>query len=536
MPPLPHEFSAQAEADRLVARMAISWFDLDAVRVDEVLLAAADKYRRGIAPDVLLMLCDARLLTPSQAENIRQGQEPTRVDMNLNAESLGKPSRSDGFIPVRADAEPTQMGEYRILRLLGQGGMGAVYFGFDPTANRQVAIKVLDADQSAKQNLLGRFQREGQHGAKLAHANIVRTLAMGQDSATHLHFIVLEYIDGPSAHELVDRERRLKVGDALHIILDIARALEYAHKNQIIHRDIKPSNILITSAGLAKLSDLGLAKHRDDTSNLTHATQGIGTPYYMPYEQAINAKRADERSDIYALGATLFHLVTGEVPFSGESSLEIVEKKNVGYYATASSMNPEVSSKLENILAKMLARNPEDRYQTVSDVIVDIERSQLASALPSFVHLDSALRDPVVRRRLTAPLEATQPDLRAHQALKNTPADPIWLMRFEDADGVTREVEATTNDILDQLRAGTIPLNAQVAKPDQAKYKSLIKWPVFQMQVATLKKRESSHRKKHRPPRPNPEVNLMAWWFAGLALGVGVVVTIVAVAWALLAR
>lgn len=512
--------------------MAISWFDLDAIRVEELLRRAADKHRRGVDSDLLTMLCDAQLLTPAQADNIRQGQEPTRVDVNLRNQPLGTPPRAEAT--VRTDGEPKQMGSYRILRLLGQGGMGAVYLGFDPEIDRQVAIKVLDAEQAAKQHILGRFQREARHGAKLAHSNIVSTIAMGQDPKTNLHFIVLEYIDGPSAHELLDRERRLKVGDALHIILDIARALEHAHKHQIIHRDVKPSNILITSAGLAKLSDLGLAKHRDDSANLTHADQGIGTPYYMPYEQAINAKRADERSDIYSLGATLFHLLTGVVPFAGESSLEIVEKKSVGYYAPAGSVNPEVPSKLENILAKMLARNPEDRYQTVSEVIVDIERTQLAAAVPSFVQLDSALRDPVVRKRLTAPLAATQPDLRIHRPLEDTPTEPIWLLRFEDADGTTREVEATTNDILNRLRTGTIPLNAQAARPEHAKYKPLIKWPDFADQVATLKQRESAHRKKARPPR-TPESNSMAWWSAGIALGIGVLITIVAVAWVLLA-
>src|SRR5206468_3978281 len=180
---------------------------------------------------------------------------------------------------------------------------------------------------------------EGQHGALLDHPNLIRSFDMGQDSATNLHYIVLEYVDGPSAHELLERAGKLQVGDALHIVLDIARALEHAHNTRIVHRDIKPANILVTASGLAKLSDLGLAKRRDDSANLTHADQGIGTPYYMPYEQAMNAKMADERSDIYALGATLFHLLTGEVPFTGDTALEIVEKKGVGVSPPAASRN-----------------------------------------------------------------------------------------------------------------------------------------------------------------------------------------------------
>ena len=231
-----------------------------------------------------------------------------------------------------------------------------------------------------------------------------------------MHYIVLEYVDGPTAHDLLDRDGKLPIGDAVCIILDIARALEHAHKNRIVHRDIKPANILLTASGLAKLSDLGLAKSRDDSANLTHATQGIGTPYYMPYEQAMNARKADEHSDIYALGATLFHLVTGEVPFPGESSPEIVEKKGLGVYPPASRVNPHVPEKLDEILAMMLARDPENRYQTISEVIVDLDRSQLAASIPSFVRLDSVLQDPVVMRRLTTPIEATQPDLQVKQA------------------------------------------------------------------------------------------------------------------------
>src|SRR5208282_2388255 len=155
--------------------------------------------------------------------------------------------------------------------------------------------------------------------------------------------------------ELLQRHGRLSVGDAIHIILDIARALEHAHSRNIVHRDIKPDNILITQSGVSKLADLGLAKRTDEASHLTAARQGFGTPYYMPYEQALNAKYADGRSDIYALGATLYHLVTGEVPFQGITHLEVVDKKNIGKCPPASFHNPDVPAALDSILARMLA-------------------------------------------------------------------------------------------------------------------------------------------------------------------------------------
>ena len=211
---------------------------------------------------------------------------------------------------------------------------------------------------AGNQVAIDRFYREAKSGALLNHPNIVRNLTAGQDQATGKHYLVMEYVDGPSALELLQHHGRLSVGDAVHIALDIARALEHAHSRNIVHRDIKPDNILITRSGVAKLADLGLAKRTDEASHLTAARQGFGTPYYMPYEQAINAKYADGRSDIYALGATLYHLVTGEVPFPGDNHLEVVEKKNIGEFPPASAHNPEVPPALDDILAKMLARDP----------------------------------------------------------------------------------------------------------------------------------------------------------------------------------
>src|SRR5262249_53983037 len=132
------------------------------------------------------------------------------------------------------------------------------------------------------------------------------------------------------------------------------------------------------------------------------------TPYYMPYEQAMNAKYADARSDIYALGATFYHLLVGEVPFTGVNSLEIVDKKALGEYLAASTLNPDVPRALDNILARMLAKEPRQRYQTASELIVDLERSNLAASVPSFIDPDRAMRDPVVRKRLTAPAKTTK--------------------------------------------------------------------------------------------------------------------------------
>src|SRR5438067_5591546 len=219
------------------------------------------------------------------------------------------PARSGSQSATDPAHDLRRLGEFRILRRLGEGGMGAVYLAYHEANDRQVALKVLADGLASNQTYVDRFYREAKSGALLNHPNIVRTLGAGQDRVTGKHYLVMEFVDGPSAHALLDRFGRLPVADAVHVVLDVARALEHAQSRNIVHRDIKPDNILITRTGVAKLADLGLAKRTDESSNLTLARQGFGTPYYMPYEQAMNARTADGRSDIYALGATLYHLL-----------------------------------------------------------------------------------------------------------------------------------------------------------------------------------------------------------------------------------
>lgn len=521
------KLNALAEANRRYARLAISWFAVDASRVEAVLRAVQERHDQAESADMLRALVEAEIITPAQAENLRLDLAPTQVYYPAALDYTADPPPKS-ILPT--NGVPAQIGPYRILRLLGQGGMGAVYLGFDGKENRQVAVKVLSAEQAPKQNILRRFHMEGQHGAMLVHPNIVRSLDMGQDPDTDLHYIVLEYVDGPSAHELLDRAGKLQVGDAVHIILDIARALEHAHKNRIIHRDIKPGNILLASSGLAKLSDLGLAKRQGDTANLTHVSQGIGTPYYMPYEQAMNAKTADERSDIYALGATLYHLLTGAVPFNGDSSVEIVANKDRGVYPPARSLNADVPEILDDILARMLARHPHDRYQTVSEVIVDLERSQLSAPLPSFVNVDSALLDPVVVKRLTAPIEMTLPDMRVKQALEEKKAKEaeIWHLRYRNPRGVSCKSKTNFADIVARLKTGALTAAAEASRSPQGKFKPLSQWPEFQPAVAAGNGKKPAKRKPApiaEPARPAPA----RWQFYAIGgLGAAVVTLIVA--------
>ncbi|MFO0846709.1 MAG: serine/threonine-protein kinase [Gemmataceae bacterium] len=354
------------------------------------------------------------------------------------------------------------LGDYRVLRRLGEGGMGAVYLAYDSRTDRQVALKVLFDDLVSNQNYIDRFYREAKSGAMLNHPNIVRTFAAGQDRQTRKHYLVLEYVDGPSAQALLSRLGRLAVGDAVHVALDVARALEHAHSRNIVHRDIKPDNILMTRSGVAKLGDLGLAKRTDEASHLTKARQGFGTTAYMPYEQAINAKYVDGRSDIYALGATLYHLLTGKVPFPGENHLEVVEMKNQGYFRPPSSLQPDVPSSLDVILGRMLARQPRDRYQTASELIIDLERSRLSAPVPSFADADLARSDPWVQACMK-PGDPTKLDPESTPT--PDPAEEEWVVHYRNRAGRPFASRMTTEHIIERLQEGTLPVSAEARRP-----------------------------------------------------------------------
>jgi serine/threonine-protein kinase len=370
--------------------------------------------------------------------------------------------------------DPRSLGEFRILRRLGEGGMGSVFLGYHEEQGTQVAIKILADHLASSQAYIDRFYREAKSGALLNHPNIVRTILVGQDSATGKHYLVLEFVDGPSGHALLEQKGRLAVDDAVHIALDIARGLEHAHSRNVVHRDIKPDNILITRSGVAKLADLGLARRTDEASHLTAARQGFGTTHYMPYEQAMSAKSADARSDIYALGATLYHLVTGDVPFPGENHLDVVEKKNQGHFKPASSLVAEVPPDLDAILERMMARDPRARFQTASELIVELERSGLAAPVPSFADPDLALKDPWVRACLASSVQPTRPDLEVppekQAAARGT---DIWHLRFKGRDGRWYGFKASTKQIADRLRDGRLPLHTQGSREERDGFRPL---------------------------------------------------------------
>ena len=276
----------------------------------------------------------------------------------------------------------TQIGLYRILAKLGEGGMGAVYKAEHVKLRRLSALKVLPERMVQKSpKAVTRFLREARSAAALSHPNIVTVYYV--DEADGRHFIDMEFVEGESVQDRLARERKLSVDEATRIVLDTARALAVAHERNIVHRDIKPANILVDSRGTVKVADFGLAKNVVDDSLLTvEGRGGMGTPYFMSPEQCDGAE-IDGRTDIYALGVTYFYLLTGEPPFRSDSSLSIMLKHKTEPVPEPTSFEPSLPESVCKIVKKAMAKKPEDRYQTCEEIVEDLEGVLAEASVPS---------------------------------------------------------------------------------------------------------------------------------------------------------
>ncbi len=281
-------------------------------------------------------------------------------------------------IPI--GAEGSVLGDFQIVKKLGEGAMGAVFLARQPTfENRLVALKVLFPHIASNEKLVNRLYREADAMFALDHPNIVASY--GVDEVNGCHYIAMEYVDGDSLQKWINQRGRLSVGDAVHVALACARALEHAHAQGMIHRDVKPDNVLISRSGKVKITDLGMVKklEEDEEKGLTMTGHAVGTPWYMPLEQAKDAKNATPLCDIYALGCMLYCMLTGHPPFAGHTIVEVIQAKEIGTFPRARSFNNEVPEKLDLIIAKMVQKLPRNRYQTCGEVIEALKGLGLAN-------------------------------------------------------------------------------------------------------------------------------------------------------------
>ncbi|MFN7975835.1 MAG: protein kinase [Acidobacteriota bacterium] len=282
-------------------------------------------------------------------------------------ELLGEKTLAEPALPLTAPTDDRKrLGPYVVLETLGEGGMATVYRGLDEGLNRHVALKVLRGASAQDEKFVTRLRREARGLAKLNSPYVAQIYSIGADPDPP--YFAMELIDGRTLRETIQKEGFMAVPRALGLMTEAALGLEAAAEQGIIHRDIKPDNIMVTARGQVKLMDFGLVKRADDESGVTAHGLIIGTPRYMSPEQA-RCEAVDYRSDIYSLGATFFHAIVGRAPFDGDSALAIMRKHEIAPVPTLQSLPRPIPPDVYGILARMLAKRPDDRFQSYGTLI-----------------------------------------------------------------------------------------------------------------------------------------------------------------------
>ncbi len=323
------------------------------------------------------------------------------------------------------DAPPVgrQLGDYILLDKIAEGGMGAVYRGRKASGGPVVAVKVLPVETARNQLLMKRFEQEFRAAAMIDHPNVVK--ALDYSGTLPVPFLVMEYVEGTSLGELVEKQGRLSETDAVYVLGQVCDGLHAAHKQGLIHRDVKPDNVLVTKALLTKLTDLGLVRDVESDDNLTRTGKGLGTPHYMAPEQFRNAKHVDVRSDVYSLGATLYMAVTGVVPFAKCSPLDCWMKKTKDDLPPAKALAPHLSDRVNFAIRRAMKANPSERQTSCREFMEDLLGEAWRAAAASGT-------------RLLAP-----------------PQDDLWYMVFYDC-GFPKTVKGGTDTIRQNIRAGVL--------------------------------------------------------------------------------
>ena len=265
-----------------------------------------------------------------------------------------------------------QIPGYKILGKLGAGAMAIVYKAKQLSLNRTVAIKILPKRFSENPEYVERFYKEGQAAAKLNHNNIVQAFDVGE--AGGYHYFVMEYVEGKTLHDDLAAGKVFAEDEALDIIIQVAHALAHAHARRLIHRDVKPKNIMINTAGVVKLADMGLARETTDIEAAqTEQGKAYGTPYYIAPEQIRGKIDIDERADIYGLGATLYHISTGRVPFMADDPADVMRKHLTEKLIPPDHINTSLSAGISEVIEVMMAKQKQDRYNNVEELLTDLE-------------------------------------------------------------------------------------------------------------------------------------------------------------------
>ena len=257
---------------------------------------------------------------------------------------------------------------YEVIKSIGEGGMANVYLAYDTILDRNVAIKVLRGDLANDEKFVRRFQREALSASSLSHPNIVAMYDVGEDDG--LYYIVMEYIEGKTLKQLLKKRGSLTLSEAIDIMLQLTDGMAHAHDSYIVHRDLKPQNIMIQDDGQIKITDFGIAMALNSTQ-LTQTNSVMGSVHYLPPEQAAG-KGTTIKSDIYSMGIIFYELLTGELPFKGDSAVEIALKQMKEPLPDVHKLNNDIPQSIENIILKSTAKNPKNRYDDAKSMHNDL--------------------------------------------------------------------------------------------------------------------------------------------------------------------
>jgi serine/threonine protein kinase len=342
------------------------------------------------------------------------------------------------------------VGNYDLLEKIAEGGMGAIYRGRNRESGAIVAIKIMASHLTQNPLLLKRFEQEFRAASRLDHPNIVRALDYSDNG--NRPYLVMEFVEGESLGQKLERDGRMSEAEALRLIAQVAQALHRAHKQNLVHRDVKPDNILVTNDGIAKLADLGLVKETETDLNLTRTGRGLGTPHFMAPEQFRNAKNADIRCDIYSLGATLYQMVTGELPFRSNGPLDAWMKKIQNDLVPPRQLVPGLSERLDWAIRRAMSADPEKRPGSCREFVEDLT-GKSTRRLPS---VDSSV-----------------------------PQQDLWYLVYKDETGAPHTVKGTVSAIRRSLRDGLLgdASNVRASRSKAGPFEALRGYPEFRDMV-----------------------------------------------------
>ena len=380
---------------------------------------------------------------------------------------------------VKAAKSPLQViGDYEVVQQLAHSDLSAIYKARCPATGRLVAVKTPGPGVVGNEVLLKRFEQEFTVASSLRHPHVVRALQFGRDGDRP--YIVMEFVDGPSLGDCIERQGRLPEAEAVRIVTQIAGALHYAHGRRVIHRDVKPDNILLAPDGQAKLTDLGLAKDFEADMRLTRASAGLGTPNFMAPEQFRDAKNADPRCDIYSLGATLYMALTGELPFRARGVMGVLKKKLDNDLVPPRKLVPVMSPWIEATICRAMDVNPRARQASCREFIDELSGSRAVPATATVVRTSAAAQPTISpksrsqERRASVRYESgkecpcqalcTEKEVRWVAEVRDVSADGIGLVvnrRFEPRTVLTLEFPATDQEGARRLLIRVVRVQAQ---------------------------------------------------------------------------